>query len=151
MDKSGMEIIVNKSLLEKRGLLFQQYSHVSDNVVLSEEVSQVFRETMDSLIEKIKPLLANSSYEGEECSSKRKSTHEITFHEPDEVKTKGRAKRIKKGKEKANGKRSSSGRHCKGCSKVFGYEDEHKHEKRNCPVLLNKYECVFHIFMIFFC
>ncbi|XP_062005724.1 protein FAR1-RELATED SEQUENCE 5-like [Rosa rugosa] len=36
MDKIDMEITVRKSLLEKHGLLFQQYSHVIDSVVLSE-------------------------------------------------------------------------------------------------------------------
>ncbi|KAL6124699.1 hypothetical protein ACLB2K_077210 [Fragaria x ananassa] len=134
MDKSGMEIIVNKSLLEKRGLLFQQYSYVIDNVVLSEEASQLFRETMDSLIEKIKPLLANSSSDGVKPLSKRSSTQEITFRELDEVKTKGKAKRIKRGKEKSKGNHNGTGRHCHGCGK-----DRQTHDKHNCPVLLKKF------------
>nr|XP_011465783.1 PREDICTED: protein FAR-RED IMPAIRED RESPONSE 1-like [Fragaria vesca subsp. vesca]XP_011465787.1 PREDICTED: protein FAR-RED IMPAIRED RESPONSE 1-like [Fragaria vesca subsp. vesca] len=133
MDKSGMEITVNKSLLEKRGLLFQQYSYVIDNVVLSEEASQLFQETMDSLIEKIKPLLANSNSDGVEPLSKKSSTQESTFREPDEVRTKGRAKRIKRGKEKSKGKRNGTGRHCHGCGK-----DGQTHDKRNCPVLLER-------------
>ncbi|XP_024172333.1 protein FAR1-RELATED SEQUENCE 5-like [Rosa chinensis] len=133
MDKIDMEITVRKSLLEKRGLLFQQYSHVIDSVVLSEEESQLFRETMDSLIEKIRPLLANNSSEGVEPCAKTSSTHQFDFREPNEVKTKGRAKRIKRGKEKTNGKRNSTDRHCHGCGK-----DGQTHDKRNCPMLINQ-------------
>ncbi|KAL6181961.1 hypothetical protein ACLB2K_048608 [Fragaria x ananassa] len=124
------EVTVRKTLLEKRGLLFQQYSHVIDSVVLSEEASKLFCETMESLIEKIKPLL--NSDEGVEPCATRSSTHQTGFREPDEVRTKGRAKRIKRGKEKANGKRNSTGRHCHGCGK-----DGQIHDKRNCPMLLN--------------
>ncbi|KAL6137057.1 hypothetical protein ACLB2K_062352 [Fragaria x ananassa] len=130
MENSGMEVTVRKTLLEKRGLLFQQYSHVIDSVVLSEEASKLFCETMESLIEKIKPLL--NSDEGVEPCATRSSTHQTGFREPDEVRTKGRAKRIKRGKEKANGKRNSTGRHCHGCGK-----DGQTHDKRNCPMLLN--------------
>ncbi|XP_024171445.1 protein FAR1-RELATED SEQUENCE 5-like [Rosa chinensis] len=121
------EVVMDKSDME-------QYSHVIDSVVLSEEASQLFSETMDSLIEKIRPLLANCSSEGVEPCVKRSSTHQTTFREPDEVKTKGRAKRIKRGKEKANGKRNSTGRHCHGCGK-----DGQTHDKCNCPVLLNQF------------
>ncbi|KAL6125072.1 hypothetical protein ACLB2K_077580 [Fragaria x ananassa] len=119
-----------RTLLEKRGLLFQQYSHVIDSVVLSEEASKLFCETMESLIEKIKSLL--NSNEGVEPCATRRSTHQTGFRELDEVRTKGRAKRIKRGKEKANGKGNSTSKHCHGCGK-----DGQTRDKRNCPVLLN--------------
>ncbi|XP_024164711.1 protein FAR1-RELATED SEQUENCE 5-like [Rosa chinensis] len=92
MDKSDTVVTVRKTLLEKRGLLFQQYSHVIDSVVLSEEASQLFHETMDSWIEKIRPLLANFSSEDVKPCAKKSSTHQTIFREPDEIKTKGMAK-----------------------------------------------------------
>ena len=53
----------------------------------------------------------------------------IEYQEPSHIVTKGRAKRLKSSKEKA-----TKGRLCRGC-------DKHgvSHDKRNCPVLLNKY------------
>ena len=52
----------------------------------------------------------------------------VEYNEPAHVMMKGRAKKLRSSKEKA-----TKGRLCKGCNK-HGVS----HDKRNCPVLLNK-------------
>ncbi|RWR83633.1 protein FAR-RED IMPAIRED RESPONSE 1-like protein [Cinnamomum micranthum f. kanehirae] len=52
----------------------------------------------------------------------------VEYHEPSHVVTKGRAKRLKSSNEKA-----TKERFCRGCNKRGV-----SHDKRNCPVLLNR-------------
>ncbi|XP_050104663.1 protein FAR1-RELATED SEQUENCE 5-like [Malus sylvestris] len=58
---SNVEISVDKSVLERRGKLFQQYSHLIDKVILNDEASKLFCEAMDAVNEKIKPLVGGTN------------------------------------------------------------------------------------------
>ncbi|KAM1018123.1 hypothetical protein ACFX2C_039783 [Malus domestica] len=58
---SNVEISVNKSVLKRRGKLFQQYSHLIDKVILNDEASKLFCEAMDAVNEKIKPLVGGTN------------------------------------------------------------------------------------------
>ncbi|XP_021805771.1 protein FAR-RED IMPAIRED RESPONSE 1-like [Prunus avium] len=126
VDNDGVVISVDKSLIGKRSALFQRYSNVIDKVILSDEASQIFCEALDSLIERIKPLLHGA----EEVlpSARRSIAFEACINEPDPVKAKGSGKRLKGRKELAREK--YKGRRCNGCGK-YGQT----HDKRNCPML----------------
>ncbi|XP_048444053.1 protein FAR1-RELATED SEQUENCE 9-like [Pyrus x bretschneideri] len=109
VDNSNVEISVDKSVLERRGTLFQQYSHLIDKVILNDEASKLFCEAMDVVNEKIKPFVGGTNENVEplatkgdvECRAKRKSiVDDVGFLEPDPIKTKGSGKRLKRGKEK---------------------------------------------------
>ncbi|KAM2279129.1 hypothetical protein ACFX1S_040008 [Malus domestica] len=58
---SNVEIFVNKSVLKRRGKLFQQYSHLIDKVILNDEASKLFCEAIDAVNEKIKPLVGGTN------------------------------------------------------------------------------------------
>ncbi|KAI5349020.1 hypothetical protein L3X38_001907 [Prunus dulcis] len=126
VDNDGVEISVDNSLIGKRSALFQRYSNVIDKVILSDEASQIFCEALDSLIERIKPLLHGA----EEVlpSARRSIAFETSINEPDPVKAKGSGKRLKGRKELAREK--YKGRRCNGSGK-YGQT----HDKRNCPML----------------
>ena len=121
---SSVEISVDKSVLERLGKLFQQYSHLIDKVILNDDANKLFCEAMDAVNEKIKPLVGGTNENVEpsttkgyvECRAKRKSiVDDVGFLEPDPVKTKGSRKRLKKGKEKGKCKKRVNGNLCHGC------------------------------------
>ncbi|CAL9011729.1 unnamed protein product [Prunus brigantina] len=93
VDNDGVEISVDNSLIGKRSALFQRYSHVIDKVILSDKASQIFCEALDSLIERIKPLLNGA----EEVlpSARRNIDFETSLNEPDPVKSKGSRKDLR--------------------------------------------------------
>ncbi|RXH67279.1 hypothetical protein DVH24_027399 [Malus domestica] len=105
VDNSGVKIYVDKSVLERSGTLFQQYSHLIDKVILNDEAIKLFCEAMDIVNEKIKPLVGSSNENVEPSATKEDMEHpakkkkliidDVGFLEPDPIKTKGSGKILK--------------------------------------------------------
>lgn len=151
---SGVEIFVEKSLVERCGTLFQLHSYLIDKFILNDEVSKLFCEVMDVVNEKIKPLVGGSNKDVEPPATKRDMelpakirsiVGDVGFLEPDPIKTKGfekkKKKKLKKGKEKGKCEKRINDNLCHGCGQY-----EVNYDKRNCSKLQNRYENILRLF-----
>ncbi|XP_058203431.1 protein FAR1-RELATED SEQUENCE 5-like [Rhododendron vialii] len=124
----GKELCGN-SILMRRQRVFQLFSNVVDDALLTEEGTQVLEEALESVTKKV--ALMKISREDGEGSGIRVPVSlgsQLTYKEPLLVRAKGCGKRLKGGKEKA----VKALRKCNGCG-LTGQS----HDKRNCPKLLN--------------
>ncbi|XP_004293183.1 PREDICTED: protein FAR-RED ELONGATED HYPOCOTYL 3-like [Fragaria vesca subsp. vesca] len=128
-DLDGLEIIDTNALVVKRSKLFHHASLVSGKVLTSpDEAQTIFIEALDNVLDKLKQMQASSS-ESARIGKKLPTDLQHRYNEPTEVKAKGSGKRLKKTKEQAKRKRSTT-RKCHECG-LYGQS----HDKRICPTL----------------
>ena len=110
VDDDGEEIkdCKDKLLLLRRTKLFHFASEVIDQVVSSEESSQMFIDSLEDLRKKVKSIMISCKNGG--VLGKDIFIRQLQFNEPLEVRFKGCGKRLKGRKEKAKEKAKEKGR-----------------------------------------
>ena len=80
-------------------------------------------------LQQITPAMIVDKHEEYETFLGNKIPNEVDIHPPNDIKSKGRCKRIKKGKEKkaGSGGQGKNKRKCRKCNQVAD------HDARNCP------------------
>ena len=131
----GLEIndFSDKSFMLRRMRLFQLATCVIDKAACTEDASKILEDILNNAILDNKSTLGSGGSGG---VFERNNVVQHVYNEPLAVRAKGCGKRLKGGKEKAKNKAKDSGRCCNGCGKVG-----QAHDKRNCPILNNRYEC----------
>ncbi|KAF7129740.1 hypothetical protein RHSIM_Rhsim10G0098100 [Rhododendron simsii] len=126
----GIEICGN-SMLMRRQHVFQLFSNVVDDTLLTEDGTQVLEEALESVRKRVALMkFFCKGGEGSGIHVPISLGSQLSYKEPLPVKAKGYGKRLKGGKEKA----VKALRKCNGCGLTGQL-----HDKRNYPKLLNMY------------
>jgi len=123
-----MEVAMRKKISESRNK-FEDLIQMAKN---SEQGIDFLYSSLSNLVEplqQITPAMIVDKHEEYETFLGNKIPNEVDIHPPNDIKSKGRCKRIKKGKEKkaGSGGQGKNKRKCQKCNQVAD------HDARNCP------------------
>ena len=123
-----MEVSMWKKILDSRNQ-FEDLIQMAKN---SEQGIDFLYSSLSNLVEplqQITPAMRVDKHEEYETFLGNKIPNEVDIHPPNDIKSKGRCKRIKKGKEKkaGSGGQGKNKRKCRKCNQVAD------HDARNCP------------------
>ncbi|BAF25223.1 Os09g0446400 [Oryza sativa Japonica Group] len=126
--KDPMEVAMQKKISVSRNK-FEDLIQMAKN---SEQGMDFLHSSLSNLVEplqKITPATRVNKQDEYESFLGSKIPNEINIHPPNDIKSKGRCKRIRKSKEKkaGSGSKGTSKRKCRKCKQVVD------HDARNCP------------------